>query len=279
MSLAASPATPSTLDGWTAAFRDAEIPVFAATADALELMRTNEDAVDANHLGETLARDPLMTLKVLRHAANHRHARVVTDVETVTAALVMMGIGPFFRAFGPQPTVEERLAANAPALQGLQAVHRRAERAASFALGFAVHRMDPDAAVIHSAALLHDFAEMLLWCLAPDAALKVQARLKAEPELRTHAAQQAVLGIELGDLEQALMRAWRLPELLKRMTDDRHADTPPVRTVSLAVRIARHSERDWHHPRLADDVVELAHLLNLAPTPALNLVRSLDPAD
>ena len=47
-----------------------------------------------------------MTLKVLAYAATHRPARVVTDTETVTATLVMMGISPFFRAFGPQPTIE-----------------------------------------------------------------------------------------------------------------------------------------------------------------------------
>ena len=98
------------LAAWTAHFRGAEIPVLAQTADALEALRANEDGVDANSLGETVATDPLMTLKVLAHASAHRSARVVTDVETVIAALVMMGISPFFRAFGPQPTVEARLA-------------------------------------------------------------------------------------------------------------------------------------------------------------------------
>jgi hypothetical protein len=49
------------------------------------------------------------------------------------------------------------------ALAGVRAVLRRAHRAAAFALGFAAHRLDPDAAVIHEATLLHNFAEVLLW--------------------------------------------------------------------------------------------------------------------
>ena len=77
---------------WTDAFRGREIPVLAGTAEALEALRANEDDVDANGIGEMIANDPLMTLKVLAHASSHRGKKVVTDTETVTAALVMMGI-------------------------------------------------------------------------------------------------------------------------------------------------------------------------------------------
>mgnify|MGYP000048729997 CR=1 FL=1 len=49
-------------------------------------------------------------------------------------------------------------------------------------------------------------------------------------------AQRELLNIELHDLQQALMRAWRLPELLVRIEDDRHAETAQVRNVLLAVR-------------------------------------------
>ena len=98
------------LSAWTEHFRRAEIPVLAQTAEAIEAMRENEDAVDANAIGEMVSNDPLMTLKVLSYAATHRPARVVTDTETVTATLVMMGISPFFRVFGPQPTTAQRLA-------------------------------------------------------------------------------------------------------------------------------------------------------------------------
>jgi hypothetical protein len=153
------------LAAWTECFLAAEIPVLADTAETLEALRANEDAVDANLLGETMANDPLMSLKVLAHLGTHRPHRLVTDAETVTAALVMMGITPFFTAFGPQPTVESRLAPTA--LAGLRQVLQRSRRSARFALGFAVSRMDHDAAVIHEAALLHGFAEMLLWCHAP----------------------------------------------------------------------------------------------------------------
>ncbi|MEW6703478.1 MAG: HDOD domain-containing protein [Pseudomonadota bacterium] len=262
--------------GWAVHFMRAEIPVLAETAETLEALRANEDAVDANLLGETIAGDPLMSLKVLAYVAAHRSNRRVTDAETVTAALVMLGIPPFFRAFGPQPTVEERLADMPQALDGLQAVLRRAHRAAKFALGFAVHRMDHDAAVIHQAALLHDFAEMLLWCHAPSLALDIAERQRTDPTLRSAIVQREVLNIELPDLQQTLMRAWRLPELLIRISDDKQAQHPQVRNVLLAIRLARHSARGWDNAALPDDYAEVANLLNLAFEPAMHLVHQLD---
>src|SRR2546426_1118557 len=82
-------------------------------------------------------------------------------------------------------------------------VLRRAHRAANFALGFAVRRMDHDAAVIHQAALLHDFAEMLLWCHAPALALRIREAQRADSTLRSSVAQLDVLHVELPDLQHA----------------------------------------------------------------------------
>ena len=263
------------LAAWTAFFLAAEIPVLGETADAIDALRANEDAADANSLGELIANDPLMSLKVLAYAAMHRPERVVTDTETVTSALVMMGISPFFRAFGRQPTIEERLASEPAALAGLDACLRRAHRGANFALGMAVHRMDLDAAVIHAAALLHDFAEMLLWCHAPMLALQIQHAQRADPALRSRVVQKAVLNIELCDLQQALMKAWRLPELLIRISDDRHAEHASVRNVALAVRLARHTTQGWDNPAIPDDVTEIATLLNLSPAAVWELLESI----
>lgn len=263
------------LAAWTAAFRDAEIPVLHETADALEGLRANEEMVDANSIGEMIAGDPLMTLKVLTHAAKRRPSRVITDAETVTSALVMMGIPPFFAAFGRQTSVEEQLGGIPEALAGLDSTLRRAHRGANFALAIAVHRMDPDAPVIHAAALLHDFAEMLMWCHAPELALQIRDAQRADPAHRSGPAQQAVLNIELVDLQQALMKAWRLPDLLARISDDRHADHATVRNVVLALRLARHTAHGWESPAIPDDIAGIATLLNRSPAATLEMMQAV----
>ena len=116
---------------------------------------------------------------------------------------------------------------------------------------------------------------MLLWCHAPALALRIQELQRADPGLRSAAAQLAVLNVDLADLQQALMKAWRLPELLIRISDDRHADSPSVRNVTLALRLARHTSQGWDNPAIPDDVTEIAGLLNLSEAAALQLVREI----
>jgi HD-like signal output (HDOD) protein len=264
------------LSAWVAYFRDAEIPVQADSAEALEALRSNEDDVDANTIGEVISNDPLLTLKVLAFASKNRPATRVTDTETVIAALVMMGISPFFRAFGPQPTLENRLQESPEAVDGLRHVLRRSHRAANFALAFAVHRMDHDVAMIHQAALLHDFAEMLLWAFAPSLALRIRVAQLADSTLRSSVVQQSTLNIELSDLQQSLMKVWCLPDLLIQITDDKHADHPSVKSVLLAMRLARHTQQGWENAALPDDVNDIAQLLNLSQAATLSFVRDVE---
>jgi HD-like signal output (HDOD) protein len=267
---------PASLSGWIQAISAAEIPVLARTAAAIDAMREDEDDIAPRAIAEVVLEDPLMSLKVLSHVARHRPARMVTDAETVTAAVLMMGISSFFRAFAGQKTIEATLAPIPGALEGVEQVLRRAHRAARFAIGFAMHRQDTDAEIIQEAALLHDFAEVLLWCHAPQLALEIERRQRADPTLRSAHAQRDVLNVRLCDLEQALMKAWRLPELLQLLTNDRLSTVPRVRNVLLATALARHSQHGWGNAALPDDITALAALLNLAPGSVWGLIRDLD---
>lgn len=263
------------LAAWAAHFEKAEIPVLGDTTAAIEAMRLNEDAVDAHLISEQVDADPLLTVKLLAHVATLHSTRRTTDTETTTEALVLLGISPFFRAFGPQPTVEDDLCDMPAALEGLRGSIRRAHRAADLAQGFAVQRQDPDVAVIREAALLHDFAHMLLWCHAPRLALQLSHSELDDPV----AAQRQVLGIDLAALQQALVRAWHLPELLLQLADERHAASSQVRNVTLAVRLARHPLPRWNASELTSgleqDLQQLSRLLGLAREPTLDLLRSL----
>jgi len=261
---------------WADAFDRLDMPVLESTAAAIDEFRPIEDAVDAHMLADAINDDPLMTLKLLRHVASRRSARATADAETVTAAMVLLGITPFFRAFEVLPSVEQRLSQHPAALEGLMSVMRRSHRSARFALGFAVHRMDHDAPVIHEAALLHDFAEMLLWVHAPSLALDIQHRLALDASLRTVDAQRSVLHASLADVQQDLMQRWRLPELLVRISGDQASSAAQVRNVQLAIRVARHSAIGWDNPALPDDLVELGHLLNLGVPHVQQLLLELD---
>ena len=267
---------PRDVEAWVRYFRLVEIPVLASTAAAIEELRLMEDAVDARMISEVVGRDPLMTLKILVYASTQGSNRRLTDAETVVEALVLMGITPFFRLFGPQPTVEDHLGAHADALTGLQRVLERADRAARFAASFAIHRADHDAIVLHEAAQLHDFTEMLLWLHAPELALELRRRQDADPTLRSSAVQRELLNAELNEIQHSLMQLWRLPEILVRTLDDSHAENSQVRNVLLAIRLARHTADGWDNAAIPDDISELSQLLNLSLPATMDFVRDVD---
>ena len=269
----------SSLQAWCEHFRQAPIPALAGTVEELETLRlVNEasDSVDAHMISEAVSSDPLMILRVLAYASTHRRPGQVTDAETVTAAVLLMGITRFFNEFSDVSSVNAVLNPVPGAMDGLRRVVRRARRAAHFSQAIAIHRADADIAVICEAALLHDFAEMLLWCHAPVLALEIARRQAEDTQLRSHTIQKELLGITLADLEQALMQAWHLPALLIRITNDAHAEDPQVANVALAVRIARHSQEGWDNPALPDDFAALGSLLRVLPSSAQDLMQQVD---
>ncbi len=279
----AAPAAPAHLTAplphigaWTHYLMNAEIPVLAATARALEELRAIEDDVDANMLTAVIQADPLMTLKLLSRMAALRRPGSDTETESVTTSLVLMGISPFFRHFGPQGVLETWLADQPKALLALQGLLTRAERAGQFALAFAIHRGDTDATLIHQAAFLHDFAEILMWVYAPGLMVKIQTAQQADASLRSSAIQQEVLGVQISDVRQALMKLWRLPELLISISDERHAERANVKSVVLAVRVARHSAHGWDNAALPDDYEEIALLLNASARIIPSFLQKVD---
>jgi len=264
------------LASWIAYFLHTDIPVLLETSDALEALRAKEEDVDAGMLAELVDNDPFMTMKVLAYVASLRRNKESTQTETVVSSLVMIGVAPFFRNFGLQPTVQDYLIAQPQALEALLALIKRAHRAAHFATGFAVHRGDTDVAVIRQAAFLNDFAEMLMFCYAPALEMEIRAMQRANPTLRSASLQRFVFNIDLNDLRQALMLHWGFPELLVRISDGRHAEHPSVLNVLLAVRLARHTESGWDNAALPDDIEEIAKLLNAPPRVARGFVYKID---
>lgn len=284
-SVASTPAEPapnyltaplSHIGAWTQYFLNAEIPVLAATAQELEELRAKEDDVDANMLTPVIQVDPLMTLKLLSRVASMRRPGNNTETESITTSLILMGMAPFFRHFGPQRTVEHWLSDQPRAMEGLRKLLIRAERAGQFALGFAVHRGDTDATIIHQAAFLHDFAEMLLWIHAPTLMVKIQDAQEADATLRSSTIQREVLGVEVNDLRQALMKLWHLPELLVSISDERHAERANVKCVVLAVRLARHTANGWENAALPDDYADIARLLNASIRVTPSFLHKID---
>lgn len=248
---------------WIQALGAVEIPVLRRTVDELSRLREHEDRLVARDISRVLLHDPMFTLRLLRFLPTQRKPGRPTEITTVEHALMMLGVSPFFEHFGDLPAVESALAGQPLALDGLMRVINRARHAALYAGDWAGVRHDVESDEVVIAALLHDLAEMLLWCFAPELALRIEALLRQDRSLRSSVAQTAVLGFALNDLQLALIAEWRLPALLQSLIDAAHSRRPRAINVLLAVDLARHSAKGWDDPALADDYAAIEKFLNL----------------
>jgi len=114
------------------------------------------------------------------------------------------------------------------------------------------------------ATLLHDAAEILCWVFAPKLSLKLRDLLRANPTMRTAAAQRAVFNVTSHDLQLALARAWKLPALLVELMGGAANPSPRVRNVQYAINLARHSAKGWDDPALPDDFKDIEELLHIS---------------
>ncbi|MDR2926580.1 MAG: HDOD domain-containing protein [Azoarcus sp.] len=255
----------SSVESYTRFFSQQPVPVLRRTVETFAKAAENIDNITRQEIAATVQADPLMTIRLFSHIETHREITQNKDIITVNSALVMMGIVPFFKAFGDMPTVEEALASSPKALLGLIRVANRASKAAHYAHDWAVIRRDLDVNEITVAALLYEAAEMVCWLNAPDLTQRVYDMQHANRELRSAAAQREVFGITSRELQFALIRAWRLPKLLVDLLDPFRTENPRVRTITLAVDLARHVARGWHNAALPQDIASIHELLRIPP--------------
>ena len=251
------------MEGWVAFLGNAEIPVLKQTARDLAAIRQYPDKLSARGVADIIVRDPMMAVKLLRYLQQHKHRSQVTEVVQIEQALLMMGVEAFFNKLPPQPLAEEVLRGHLDALICLLHVTHRSQLASAYAFDWAVRLRDLHFEEVRIAALLHDLAELLMWHFAPADMLKIRAMQQRDKVLRSHIAQEQVLGFPLSALQSALAREWNLPRLLLALMDSERATEQRVQNVILAVDLARHSANGWDNAALPDDYKNIGGLLGM----------------
>lgn len=262
------------LDGWVNFFKTIEIPMLKRTAR--ELGRIDLDAEELNIRGvaDIINADPLMTVALLRYLQHHKHSVQQFEVVQVEQALMMLGMKTVFEKVRPGVIAEELLQGKIVALTGMLHVIRRATRAAYFARDWAVRLQDTHFDEIHTAALLHNFAEILMWCYAPQQMMQVRDMQLKDRALRSRVAQQAVFGFKLSDLQLALAKSWMLPSMLIGFMEKTSAHQRQIRNIVLAVNLARHAENGWNDAALPDDYIAIGELLHLSVIDVQTIVQA-----
>jgi HD-like signal output (HDOD) protein len=249
------------VEAWVSKLTAESIPVLPQSVERLAQLRAKAEYIRPRDISQAVLHDPMLTLSVLRFLRLQRTDRMLTDITTVEHAVMMMGVDPFFEAFSDLQSIDQVLRGDAVAMNGLMAVVARARHAALHASEWARLRNDIESDEVIIAALLHDVAEMMLWCFAPRLAEQIESRLRADGSLRSADVQFDILGFRLNELELELVKSWELPPLLTSLLDDYRVDRPRARNVLLAVELGRHAAHGWENPAIVDDLRGIQRLI------------------
>lgn len=260
------------LEYWVAMLTHADLPVLKQTARELAELREDDKRLTANSVAEVIACDPLMTVKLLRYLQKHKHKIQTTEIVQVEQALLMLGLGTFFNKIAPQPLVEDMLQSHLVALPRTLRVVHRSHRASEYAKDWAVQQRDLHYEEVRVAALLHDLAEILMWCFAPDLMLEIRELRHKDSTMRSQSAQELVLGFNIHELQKELVVQWGLPQLLFNLMNDYSSNSPRLRNVVLAVNLARHSARGWDDAALPDDYKDIGELLRMKAEDVMKMI-------
>lgn len=251
------------VEHWVAVLTHADLPVLKQTARDLTDLRADDNRLNTYFITEIIARDPIMTVKLLRYLQQNKHRSQTTEVVQVEQALMMLGIDSFFNKVPCALLVEDMLKSHIAALPPTLRVVHRSHRASGYAKDWAVRLRDLHYEEVRIAALLHDIAEILMWCFAPEPMLEIHRIKQKDKALRSRDVQQQVLGFMLFDLQRELAAQWGLPKLLMTLMNDSCSNQPRVRNVELAANLARHSANGWDDAALPDDFKDVGELLRI----------------
>lgn len=263
---------------WLKNLRKINIPVLKQTARELAKLKDDEDNLSAHAISTVVLNDPFMVFKVLSYTNSHPGKHQVQDILEVEQAIIMLGTSNFFGHLSPDLLVDDRLKSNMSALTHLLKLIKRAHRAAYYAADWAALRKDLHSEEIWIAALLHDFAEMLMWCFAPEKMNIIFDMQKNDKSLLTKDVQQQILGFHTSDLQKELIKVYAMPPLLTQlMNDDGETEQDNrVKNVSLAVNLARHSANGWDDAALPDDYAAIADFLHADVARVLYIIKHPD---
>jgi hypothetical protein len=253
----------SDVTSWIDYLSKTDIPVLKHTARELERLKEDDFKLSPRAIANVIINDPLMIFRLLSYTQKHKSKHQQHDVIQIEQAIMLMGTDAFFKNLPTNCIVEDLLKTNLPALTHLLRLMKRGHRAGHYAMDWAVLHKDIHMEEVRIAALLHDLAEMLMWCFVPDQMNTILNMQHADKTLRSKAAQEQILGFRLNDLQKELVNIYQLPPLLSKLMEEENADETRVKNVTLAVNLARHSANGWDDAALPDDYHEIAEFLRV----------------
>ncbi|HEX8981036.1 MAG TPA: HDOD domain-containing protein [Parasulfuritortus sp.] len=251
-----------TLEHWLARLKPGETPVFQHTKEKLLQLAPRGERLSAKEIAVPILADPLATLRVIFNANNRTSRRFSTEVATVEHAVLMQGVSIFLSMAQDLPVLEHTPQGRDKEILGsLYRLARLAQHAAWQARDFATLHHDVRADELQMAAVLYYAPEFLFWLDAPDIADQLA---QARRTMLSVEAEQQVLGFDLREMRLLLLEAWKIPDGIRDLLDERLADRPRQTILRMALKITHRSRHGWWDERLLESYQTLAEVVGMS---------------
>lgn len=256
------------LNGWVKKLSTQSMPVLNTVILEINKMSGSEDA-DANRLAEVILKDPNLTSHVLRVANSVQYNYGKTAINTVSRAVVLIGLKGM-RAICISLMVLESLLKDKPKDRVLQLI-AQGFHAATQARNL-IDTVDEQAGEeVFIAALLYNLGEMAFWA-SEDLDTGNQGLMSEDPGKRKKAMDE-ILGTSFKSITRELAKTWSLGETLEQALFPPSEASAKIKAIVTGERLSRASLYGWDSPQVAKVLGEVARFVDISEEQAMKLVK------
>jgi HD-like signal output (HDOD) protein len=247
---------PEGIKAWIKLAANEPLPQMRTTSRALRRLARFNDP-DLSQIVGVIRQDCGFSIQLFRRLSELKTERQVSEVTTLERAVVMIGSGRVLSLVDELPVVEELLAGDR--LAGYMKVVTRSYHAARQALDWARVRGDGVPQEVGLAALMYDFAELVLWRFGEEVMLKLEqvSVMDSFDEAGQEKQEIEVLGFTMQTLGRELAKRWQLPSLVHTCLIPISALEPRTLGPIFAAKLARAAQHGWYHPAVLE-LVDMA---------------------
>ena len=213
-------------------------------------------------LADVIALDPGMSVSVYREVNVRLRQRGDRRVESVHAALALLGDGAIVDLVTGHPVLEKSVA-DAECRQNYHQLMSRSYHLLAQLEGFLGLQGIRAVREVLSAALLHNVGEYCACLFDPDRYRRYEFEFRRVGIDRTSA--RSAFGFDFHELGRACAKRQFLPPLVVESLDDRIPPGRKARLIQLAADLTHQAEIGWHHRAMRATEEVCAAYLNQSP--------------
>jgi HD-like signal output (HDOD) protein len=246
--------SPQTLDQWTRALCDKEMPIFSNTAQNI-YSTLDDKKKGAMELGSIILQDPNLTSKILKISNTVYYNPSNQKINTISRAIIILGSQVIREITIACSFFESIISSKNKQYANEEIAH--AIHAAVQAKEIAILCNDTSPEEIFIATLLNNIGSITFWCFG-DKHCQYLAELIDSGNFSPQEAEKKVLGFSLSELGKSLAKSWKLGGLIEDAISNPPSLNTRTQTIQQGKEIVHAINTGWKSKAMESCLKKLA---------------------